>query len=279
MPGMRTTSAPSLRLFLLLVVSAVAALALSGTAGARPAAPAPADIVTSLSGPSGVAVYTSGRWNVSVANPTNKSASSVVITVQLPRTANSPTQYVMGTVGAMHPNCARSGFTIVCQAGTVNRFSSKAFWFDMTLPYSTNPIVFTASAPLTGDPTPGNNTASATAALSTVAVSFAAPRNALATMCTGTTALSSFIECVPGSTQTLAIQLLPGTTATSGPISTIGGGGTWTLSGTQMTIELMDGTTLGATFVGQGVSATCWEGKTTFPSTTQYVSMYRVCLQ
>jgi hypothetical protein len=277
---MRTTRASSLRLCLLLALSAVAALALSGTAGARPAGPpAPADIVTTIAPPASAAVYTSARWRVTVANPTNKNAYSVVVTVQLPRTANSPTQYVMGTVGAMHGNCVRSGFTIVCQANTVGRFSSKTFWFDMTLPYSTNPITFTASAPLANDPTPTNNTASAAATLSTVAIAFTAPRTAVATMCTGNAALSSFIECVPGSTQTLSIDLLPGTTATSGPISTIGGGGTWTLSGTQLAIDLMDGTTLGASFVGQGVNAICWEGKTTFPSSTQYVSMYRVCLQ
>ena len=172
-----------------------------------------------------------------------------------------------------------AGFTVVCQAGSVARRSSKAFWFDMTLPYSTNPITFTASAPLAGDPTPANNTASAVASLSTVAVAFTAPRSFHVTLCAGTATLSSFIECVPGSTQTFTGDFLPGTTAASGPVLTAGGGGTWTLSGTQLAIDFMDGTTLGASFVGQGVNATCWEGKTTFPGTTTHVGIYKVCLR
>ena len=282
---MRTTRTTLRKSLLLLAVCSLAALALAsgalaGSTGASRASASAPDLVTTIAQPSGVSVYQSGHWLVTVGNRTSRNANGVVLTIQLPRTANSPTQYVLGTLGALSSGCARSGLAIVCQIGTVTRNNPVTVWFDITLPYSTNPIVFSADAPVTNDQNPADNRASATAALATYAVSFAAPRTFLKTSCTGTGTLSSFIECVPGSTQNFTGQLLAGTTSTSGPVTTPGGGGTWTLAGTQLTLAFTDDLgALAATFVGQGVGASCWEGKTTFPSTTQYVAIYRVCLQ
>lgn len=272
-----TSTTRSLLLALVVVVAGL--LASSGSA-----APNGPNLVTTIAAPSGVAVYQSGRWGVTVRNTGNRDATGVSLTIQLPRTANAPTPYLMGTLGAMHSSCVRSGFTLVCTLGTVRRAgtptSTKTVFFDMTLPYSTNPIAFTANAPLTGDLNPADNQATATATLGTFAVPFTAPRTITTTSCTGTPVLSSFVECVPGSTQSFTAQLLPGTTPGSGTVAIPGTtyGGTWVATGTQMTIEYTDGTSVEATFVGQGVSSTCWEGRTTFPTTSQYVAIYRVCL-
>ncbi len=273
----------STRTRLVLLACAAAVSGLFATPGS--AAPSRPDLVTTITAPSGVSVYQSGRWGVTVRNLGNRDASNVSLTIQLPRTANSPTQYVMGTLGAMSPGCGRSGFTIVCSLGTVGRrilsTSTRTITFDITLPYSTNPIAFTASAPVTDDANPADNTANATASLSTYAVSFAAPRTVRNTHCTGTAALSSFVECVSGSTSWFDAELQAGSTPTSGParVPANGAGGTWTLNGTQLTIVYQDGATVEGIFVGQGTSPSCWEGRMTFPSTTQYVALYQVCLR
>lgn len=276
----------TLRLHLLVAVALVAAASLfTGVTGALAAPQNAPDLVTVIQAPSSAAVYQSARWNVKVSNLSKKSATGVTLTINLPRTANSPTQYLMGTLGALNSRCTRSStFVITCSMGNVSKGVPITVWFDIALPYSTSPIVFTAAAPVTNDLNPGDNSTSATAALSTYAVGVTAPRSIVNTLCTGTPALSSFIECVPGSTQSFTADLLPGTTATSGTVLTSQlSGGTWTLNGTQLTIDYLDelGTAVAAQFVGQGTSLTpgCWEGKTTFPSTTQYVSMYQVCLQ
>lgn len=267
-----------------LLILAVAALAAGLLASSGSAAPNGPNLVTTIAAPSGVAVYQSGRWGVTVRNTGNRDASGVSLTIRLPRTANAPTPYLMGTLGTIHPSCVRSGLTLVCTLGTVRRAgtptSSKTVFFDITLPYSTSPIVVSADAPLVGDLNPTDNGTSATAALSTLTVPFTAPRTITTTSCTGTAALSSFVECVPGSTQSFTAQLLPGTTPGSGPVAIPGTtyGGTWTTSGTQITIVYTDGTSVRATFVGQGVDADCWEGRTTFPAPSPYVAIYRTCL-
>ena len=267
---------------LLLTVAALAALAVAATASAGRSGPHGPNLVTTIQAPGGVTVYTSGHWGVTVANTGDRDASGVAITVQLPRTANSPTQYLMGTLGAISSGCARSGFAIVCQPRTIKKNRSTTLSFDITLPYSTNPIAFTADAQVTGEINPADNTATATAALATVAVAFTPTRSVLNTHCTGGPTLSSFVECVPGSTSSFVADLLPGPGPGSGPVSVPAAGatGTWTLAGSGLTIVYTDiSGAVQATFVGQGVDVACWEGKTTFPGNTQYISIYRVCLQ
>lgn len=267
------------RRLLAVVSTLLPAFALAGAPSTVSAGGSP-DLVTTIDAPSGVSVYQSGRWEVTVDNLSSARAKNVLLTIDLPRTANSPTAYLMGTLGAIDSDCSRSGFSLVCEIGTVKRGQPKSVWFDITLPYSTNPISITASAPTRQDSNPADNSATVAAPLSTYAVVMnpAPPRTVTNTMCTGSAALSSFIECTTGSTQTFSADLLAGNTPNSGPVSTPVGGGTWTLNGTELAIDYYDGGNLAASFVGQGVGANCWEGRTTFPGSTQWVSIYRVCL-
>ena len=272
------TTIPYLRSGLAALVSAFAVGGLvSEPAFAAPPAP---DLVTTITAPSGVAVYTSGHWVVRVRNAGNRFASNVSLTIQLPRTANSPTQYLMGTLGAL-TGCTRSGFTLVCPLGTIQPGAQPTVAFDITLPYSTNPIVFNATAtPTTGDRNPADNSTSATAVLSTVTVPLVAPRNISNTHCTGTPTLSSFIECVPGSKSSFNAQLLPGTTPNSGVLSigVPGYGGTWSLNGTHLTMIMTEGPDVAGILEAEGVSSTCWEGKMTFPQNQNYVAIYQTCM-
>lgn len=258
----------------------LAAVVLAAPAWAAPAAP---DLAVTLTPPVGAHVYQPAGYNVRVRNVGNKSAAGVRLTIQLPTTRTSPTVYLMGTLGAMSSACSRTGNTVVCLLGTLSRNASTSVFFDMLLPYSTLPMVFTAAATTTsvpGDSNPGNSTASHAANLLTYPVTMNHVDPATNSHCTGNPTLSSFFEC----------ELFPSSITehqtifdAGGTITFIGAGptytGTWTYTAAthRLQFEYLESGQSVATFDGRGTSTNCFEGKTTFPLSPNYISIYQVC--
>ena len=92
----------TIKLLQLCFLTLVVAFATAAFAPAAFAGGSGPDLVTTITAPSGVSVYQSGHWVVTVANLGTKDSSSVTLTIGLPRTANSPTPYLMGTLGAVN---------------------------------------------------------------------------------------------------------------------------------------------------------------------------------
>lgn len=246
------------------------------------AAPAGPNLAVTVTPPAGVTVYQSGGYNVRVRNNGNKNATAVTLTIQLPRTGTSPQVYVMGTLGAFSvPACTRSGTVLTCGLGTIAKNGGQvSVFFDLALPYSTNPLVIGASAATSGETNPADNSVNFTASPLTVAAAVTPDVVQTNAHCTGSTSLSSYFECT----------LFPSSISTHDTILNTGGTisfpgvmgaytGTWTATPAQNRLQLQyfESGDLVAEFDGRGVSAKCFEGKTTFPLNPDYVSLYRVC--
>lgn len=236
----------------------------------------------SLTPPAAARVYQTAGYNVKVRNLGNKNAAGVRLTIQLPVTRTSPTVYPMGTLGATSSSCSRSGNSLVCLLGTINRNGSTSVFFDMALPYSTMPIVFGATVTTTttpGDTNPANNTLTYTASPLTYSVTMDTVNVATNRHCTGGTSLSSFFECTlfPSSITSHETVFNPDNTITFiGVSGAYTGSWTYTASSNRLQFEYLDGPDVVATFDGRGTSPKCFEGKTTFLN-PDYVSMYQVC--
>ena len=239
------------------------------------------DLAVSLTPPSVLRVYQAGSFNVRVRNLGNKHAYDVSLTIQLPRTATSPTVSVMGTLGAFSSRCTRVTTTLVCSLGTVNRNRSDSVFFEIALPYSTAPIAIDATASTSStEPNTGNNSLHYVANPLTYNVTMATPATAVNRHCTGQPSLSSYFECTlfPSSISSHSTTFNAGGTITfvDAPATFTG---TWTHTpANRLQFQYYDSGQLVAEFDGKGVSAKCFEGRTTFPQSPTYVSMYQVCL-
>jgi hypothetical protein len=262
-----------------LATAATALVVGSTLLGVTPASAAPSgsDLAPTWVSPGPVQANTPGHYEVRVPNTGNKNSTNpTTLVIQLPMTATSPNPFVLGTVSNLSTGCALgSGGKITCSLGSIPRFVGvKVVGFDMVLPVKAGPINFRADVTTANDINPGNNGASVTAPQTYTTVSDAAPVTLTVTSCTGRN-LTSFIECVPGSTQQHQVGLVPGGTL---DFSMVGAPytGTWAVAGTELTMTYMDGVDPAGTFTGQGSSANCWEGPMVFPNSV-YVAIYRVC--
>ncbi len=246
-------------------------------AGNRP------DLAVSLTPPVSVNVYQTGGYNVRVRNIGNKPAAGVQLVIDLPQTATSPQVYVMGTLGAFSSTCTRANTRLTCQLGSIARNTSTSVFFDLLLPYSTNPLVITANATTTstpGDGNPANNGLAYTAVPRTVPVTVNPLVTAANDHCTGQPTLSSYFECTlfPSSISSHQTIFNAGGTITFiGVPATYTGTWTYTPATNRLQFSYFDSGNLVASFDGRGVSANCAEGKTTFTPDNGYISMYRVC--
>ncbi|MFO0748481.1 MAG: CARDB domain-containing protein [Myxococcota bacterium] len=253
--------------------------ALAGAALAAPAASANADLTTSFTvTPSPAQVYGSASYTVRVSNIGNKNASNCSVSIQLPPTHTNPQVYVLGILGSRSATCTQSGTTLTCPLATINKGTNKTVFFNIQLPVSTTPFVFTATASTTS----AENSTSNNAATSTAAQTFfptawgAGPVDVTNSHCTGI-GLTSWYECTlfSGAVTTHATTLLAG-----GGISfpaAPGYTGMWSTTADSLHFEYYDGG--GATvaiFDGQGTTADCYEGLTLFPGSS-YVAPYKVC--
>lgn len=240
-------------------------------------------MAVSLTPPVSVTVYQTGGYNVRVRNIGNKAAAGVQLTIDLPRTATSPQVHVMGTLGAFSASCTRSNTRLTCSLGSIPKNGSASIFFDLLLPYSTNPLLIAATATTTsnpGDSNPANNSLTYTASPRTVSMTVNSSVTASNDHCTGQPTLSSFFECTlfPSSISSHETIFDSGGTITFvGVPATYTGTWTYTPATNRLQFQYFDSGNLVASFDGYGVSATCAEGKTTFTPDNGYVSLYRVC--
>ncbi len=249
------------------------------------AAPGP-DLRPTISPPPPTNVYATGRYNVTVANIGNQNAASASLTIELPATNTSPQVYVMGTLGARSASCTPSGTRLTCNLGQIRRNRSTTVFFDIALPQSSAPLLFSATTSTAGDTDPGNDTAGHAATVVYYNVAGFPGGTATNRHCTGT-GLTAFFECTlfPSSISSHTAEFVG--TGTSGTITIPGYPtytGTWSLSGannTHLTFQYFDSGSLAATFEGDGVESTatthCYEGLTTFTPPSPYVAPYEVC--
>lgn len=252
---------------------------------AAPTALAAADLTTAITvAPAVSQVYSSATYTVKVSNGGNKDASNCTVQIALPRTHTSPQVYVLGTLGSKSASCTQSGTNLNCTLGTINKGSNKTVFFNIALPVSTAPFVFTATAATTSaENSTANNGATRTAAQSYFATPVTAAPGAPVTMvnrhCTGT-GLTAWMECTFFASSITSHNVLfhdDGAISIDGyPDFT----GEWDLTvtpaGNQLTFFYDDGTGVVAEFSGWGADGACFEGLTTFPGST-YVSPYEVC--
>lgn len=260
-----------------MLLRSISAFALLGVATPAFAA---SDLVTSITAPSGVHVYETGRYTVRVSNNGNQTANSASVVIQLPETHTSPQVYVMGVVGAKSSNCTQSGTHLTCTLGTIKRNNSSSVYFDIAIPESVDALVVSATASTTSsENSTSNNSASSTAALINYDVNFSGSGDVINNHCTGT-GLTSYYECelfpssISSHDATLNSDGSVSFPAEYGPDY----GGSWTSDGPDhLAFTYTYAGEVVAEFEGYGVSADCWEGLTTFPGSS-YISMYEVCL-
>lgn len=252
-----------------LALLAVAAPALAGV-----------DLRTTVTGPAGVEVYTSGTWSVTVTNLGTTQANNVNLVVQLPLTHTSPYVSVMGTVGAVSPGCAVSGTTVVCGLGSIKHNKSKTVTVDLALAHSTAPVIVSAAAstPNVVDTNPANNSGQAAyaAAYPSIAFSPSPDQDITNEHCTGT-GLTSFYECVvsPGSIS-YHDSVFHQDGSVSVPLEPSIGGSWWQPSPETLHFDYAD--SYGSVFMsfdGFAVDGACWEGVI---ASGGYTIPYSVCL-
>lgn len=251
-----------------------------GLLGASFPAVAAPDLSTSISAASGVYVYASGRYTVTVSNAGPHNASSASVVIQLPETHTSPTVHVMGVVDGKSSSCTQSGTALTCALGSIRKGRSASVHVDLTLPESAAPLQIVATASTSGETHTANNTATHTAALVNPLQPVGAPRTADVRLCTGTD-LTSFFECelYPSSLSGFTLEL-----AADGSLTVPEGGptygGDWGQDGdANLWFVIEEFGAPVAEFDGYGVGGDCFEGITTFPGDPTYVSPYEVCLR
>ena len=270
-------------LSVLLPLLAVPSVVVPSAASAAPNAP---DLVAAVVASGSTLVNTATHIDVRLTNIGNRDASAVTIAIQLPKTNTSPGVYVMGTLSNVPTFCPRTGTRLLCTLSQpVRRNGGTAtVGFDLAMPVSTAPLSIRVDANTSNDRNLANNSADFTAVQTyyspAVQLGGAAVTNS---HCTGTN-LTSYFECelFPGSLQShLATLVVGGPNAgtidlsANGP-EAAGMGGTWSVTGSQLTMQYTDGATPIGNFVGQGSTPNCWDGKMSFVPSGE--SMYRVCL-
>lgn len=255
--------------------------ALTLTAGAAYAKPAPPDLQLQIQGPATAFVKSPYLYTVNVKNVGGSTANGVNVTITLPLTNTSPQQYLLGTLSGIDSRCRLVSLKLQCALGSLNANRQNSFTLTFALPVSTKVLKIDAQATTTsaGERNPSNNVASITPTLA-YASNQLVSANVLVTSCTGR-GLTSFFECdlSPGSTQQFNMSLNPGGTVTIP--GQIGYGGAWNQStATQLHFSIVETNTgNGANFNGFVTTNTCFEGLTTFTPDNGYVSPYRVCIQ
>jgi len=253
---------------------------------AAPAALAASDLTTTITvSPSVSQVYSNATYTVRVTNIGNQNASNSTVQISLPATHTSPQVYVLGTLGAKSANCTQAGTKLNCSLGTIIKNGNfKTVFFNIALPVSTTPFVFSATAATTSNEnSTTNNTGTRTAVQSYFATVVNALPGAPVTMvnshCTGT-GLTAWMECTffPSSIASHeALYHSDGSLTIPADASYTGG---WTVtvtpSGNRLTFFYDDGGGVVANFTGWGADGACFEGLVTFPGSTE-VSPYEVC--
>lgn len=264
------------------------------TAAAGPTWTNGADVTVSFAAPLAAPVGQARVVSLTITNIGTQNASNVGLVVDLPRTANSPTPFVMGTAASPSTGCVISGLQLRCaNLGTVaRRGGTKAVTFQFTPPHSAGTLALAANVTASNETASARaNNAGAGSILRTypqtdLVASMGGASVAITNRhCTGT-GLTAFYECTLAPS---SITAHPTTFHTDGSISFDEPGytGTWEqtdLNGAADTTYLRfryfeAGQSVAiATFEGRSVAATgVFHGITTFPG-SGYVSPYEVVL-
>lgn len=239
---------------------------------------AAADLNVSIPAPSPEYVYDTTAYDVVVSNIGNKSASGVVLTIELPETNTSPNVYVMGTLGGVDPRCSLSGTTLTCNLGSIARNTATTVSFGIDLPQADQTLMISASATSSSpENTLANNSASDIAPLLNYDVAVSAGDIASISHCTGQ-GLTSFFECerYPSSISMHEHEFLAdGQIAIAEDPSLTGSWSQPTSDSLVFTYE--QGGFVVAEFEGWGTTPDCFEGITTFPGSS-WVAPYEVCI-
>lgn len=254
-----------------------AVLGIASLVAAAPAFAA-ADIKVTIPAPAAAYVYDATSYGVVVSNIGNKTANSVVLTVQLPATHTSPTVYVMGTTSSVDSRCSASGTKLICNLGSMLKLTSKTVTFNIALPEAAEVLSVSASATTTSaENSYTNNSASDTPTLLNDTVTVLDGDEAINNHCTGT-GLTSYFECTlfPSSISSHD-SVFHGDGTLSFPTEP-DYAGTWSQpSSDSLVFVYTYAGDVVAEFEGYGTDTNCFEGLTTFPGSS-YVAPYEVCL-
>jgi hypothetical protein len=236
-----------------------------------------ADLQTTLSMPTGHDVYDAQSVQVTVANIGNKNADGSTLTVLLPETHTSPSVFVMGDLGAIDSACSQNGTQLDCSLGRIKAGKSVSVSFEISLPQSSESLDFEAiAATSSSDGDPNNDSDAASAEVNYIDTPISGQHLVTNRHCTGV-GLTAFYECVqvPSSISSHSVIFEDNGDIT---FSQAGYTGSWAQdSDDHLWFEYISGGNVVAEFEGKGVGGDCFEGLTTFP-TSSYVAPYEVCL-
>lgn len=241
------------------------------------AAPSAPDLEVQMLGTNNAWVYSPYVYRARVSNTGSADAQNVSLTIDLPLTDTSPTRHILGNLSGVDSNCQVVSNKLECSLGKIKAGKQKTVRFTFELPVSTKTLSFTGTSATAGDANPANNSATKTPGIRFPNNSISSA-NILNSHCTGQ-GLTSYFECslFPSSLNTHEASLDQG-----GLISFAfpGYSGVWSQpTSKELHMTYYENGTTVLEFEGYAVSATCFEGLSTFPQNSQWVSPYRVCVQ
>ena len=236
-----------------------------------------ADLETSLSLPI-FDVDQLDTVDVVVENIGTRNAQNVIVDIALPETNTSPTVHVMGDLDNIDSRCTQVGTMLTCSLGKVRKNRSKTVSFDFAPPQSAGALVIDAEAGTTStDADDTNDFDTDTAVVLYPDLALTSQALIVNRHCTGT-GLEAFYECelYPSSISSHEIILETDGTIT---FSVAGYTGTWTQdTDDHLAFEYEYAGMIRASFEGNAVDGSCFEGLTDFPG-TGYVAPYQVCMK
>ncbi len=251
-------------------------------------AAATADVIVQIVPPVTQTVDVSAQYGIQVSNTGSANANSVVLTVELPVTATSPTRHVMGVLSGLDSRCTQSVNVLTCNLGQIRRNRNTTVTFTLATPYMWVSQDIAASATTTtSDRNSANNSDSHEQVLDFVPTDLAGTFDVLITSCYGQN-LSSFYECelYPSSYSELDAtfeETTPGNGVITFPTLPPEYAGLITGDWNQATDEdlaftIYEANVAEVEFVGKAIGNDCFEGSATFPSSGDMIP-YQVCVQ
>lgn len=253
-------------------------LCLFGGIGTVSAAVAEADLAVDFRGQNSPFVYSPYTYSVRVDNFGRRNADNVTVTIDLPLTDTSPSQHILGNLSGIDSSCQSVSKKLVCNLGSIRKNKGKTVSFDFEFPVSTKNLELKATAATSSNESnTANNVITKTPNFRYVSNSFSSAV-ILNSHCTGQN-LTAYFECAlfPSSIQSHSVTLESNGTITFGQP---GYSGSWYQPNpNELHFEYTDGTNTVLEFNGYATSASCFEGLSTFPNNTSWVSPYKVCIQ
>lgn len=247
-----------------------------------------ADVNVQILPPATQVVDVASQYSIQVANSGNADANSVVLRVELPVTATSPTQHVMGVLTGVDTRCTRQINVLTCNLGQIRRNRNTTVTFSLATPYMwVEQDIYASATTSTSETNTTNNSDSHVQVLDYVSTDLAGIFDVLITSCYGQN-LSSFYECelYPSSYSELDAtfeETTPGNGVITFPALPPEYAGLITGDWNQATDEdlsftIYESNVAEVLFAGKAIGNDCFEGSATFPSSGDMIP-YQVCVQ